>query len=262
MCLLICTHALQRVIVIAAGMLLASSVLSASIEKISICGDGSGWPPYHYLDAEGGFQGYDLDVLALILEPAGIKYEFTMPPWRRCLYGVESNTFQVAVSASFSLERNQDYLLTKPYYNISPVVVGRKGTLEKFTSMKLLEILDFKLCGLKGYSYRFLLGSDAEVTALHDNYLESFRLLGNRPCDLLVARKEIVISHPDWRKAKRENIALRYVPISDVESEQFHMLISRAYPYSAELKKILDDGIDRLEAAGQLSALIKKREIK
>ncbi len=240
-------------------MLTVQSVFAASAEKISVCGDGAGWPPFHYRDAVGHFRGYDLEVLDRILNPAGIKYEFSMPPWRRCLVGVDINQYQLAVSASFSKERSDKYLLTEPYYSITPVIVSLKGKIAQ--SLKMQDLKKYRVCGLKGYSYYFLQGAGVELIRLHDNYYDTFHRLNENPCHALVARKEIVTAHLDWEKVKNDELELVITPIIDAEPDKFHMLISKMYPGAEQLKKILDEGIVRLRESGKLDELKAKYEV-
>ncbi len=241
------------------SMLTVQSVFAASAEKISVCGDGAGWPPFHYRDAVGHFRGYDLEVLDRILKPAGIKYEFSMPPWIRCLVGIKINHYQLAVSASFSKERGEKYLFTETYYSIAPVVVAFKGYFKNPVSIE--ELRQYRVCGVKGYSYGFLKSYGIKPTTLHNNYYDTFDRLNGNPCQLLIARKEVLASHPDWEKAKKNKKNLRITPIENIAPEEFHMLISMEYPEAQKLKTIIDAGIVRLRESGKLDELKAKYEV-
>ncbi len=232
---------------------LMSTAYSNPIEKVRVCGDGAGWPPYHFIDDHEHFNGYDLDVLSEILPPAGIEFEFSMPPWRRCLVGLKLNTYQIAVSATVNRERAKLFHITKSYYTATPVVISMEGFIS--SDIEFSDLLEFKVCGLEGYSYRFLNKTEVKLILLHDTYIKTFRQLNSNPCQLLVARKEVVTAHSDWVKAKNEKIDLAISTINGVTSEPFSMLVSKKYSEGLLLKQILDEGIVRLKESGKLDEL-------
>ncbi len=76
---------------------------------------------YHYLKREYGKKtkeaaGYGIDVLNEIFGKHGIKYTISFMPWKRCLMELKrGNKYQMALSGSYTVERDRAYHLVNWY---------------------------------------------------------------------------------------------------------------------------------------------------
>ncbi|OOE42608.1 substrate-binding periplasmic protein [Salinivibrio kushneri] len=95
---------------LAGAALLSSPALALDTSSLKACGDGAGWPPYTF-EKGGQVQGYDVDVLNAIFGKEGVDVSVAMPPWKRCVLQTKAGNYDIALSASYSEERDKDFIL-------------------------------------------------------------------------------------------------------------------------------------------------------
>ena len=227
-------------------------------QVLQVCGDGAGRPPYTF-EVNGGVRGYDVDVLEAILTPLGVKFEVTMPPWKRCLRETETgNSYHVALSASYSGERDRSYMMTRDYYALHGYYFYSNTNHPNGLDIKLSRDLEtFTVCGIRGYNYeRF--GLDATVV---DRGAGDLKALIQKTkfghCDVFLARYEILYGFSLIGQPYLDG-TIGYKAVPKIEGENFYMLISREYLQSKELKAILDEGITRLKKNGELDKILQR----
>jgi len=248
-------------------IVVTSPVFAEGLKKgdtIHVCGDGAGWPPYHFYKRENGKKtkeiiGYDIEVLNSIFKKHGIKVIFNMLPWNRCLELTEGgHHYKIALSAAYSKERDTKFLMTRDYYKISPYYFYSRNKYQKGMDITAKEdFLQYKVCGLFGYAYA---GFNLPLIKI-DRSAKKFDFVIEKThkgrCDLFIARYEILAGFAQIGVNYLER-DLGYAPIPGATLEKFHMLISRNYKHSNQLKKIIDSGIAEMEKSGKLKEILEK----
>ncbi len=240
------------------GSLITFQTQAADVTvPVKVCGDGAGWPPYHF-KKDNQFAGYDLDVLDAVLKAGGVEYSFDMPPWARCLAGLDGGKYHLAVSSSFSEERNEKYLLTEFYYTLNPYYFYSKEVHpDGFNAKTIDDLKKHKICGLRGYNYAGFGFQDNDVDRGTGSFDQLVQKLGAKRCDMFVARFQIIKGFDVIGKPVL-NDTVAYAAIPGIEGDKFYMLISRKFEQKAELKKMLDDGFKKLRDEGKLEEMLKK----
>ena len=129
-------------------------------ETINICAEDTGWPPFSIPEytkgiPTGKLTGFNQELLTEMLTKHGINFKFIIKPWSRCLYeGIHGN-IQVVLDAAANEQRRNDYILTEPIYNLTPVFFYNTKSQELFSKMPYSSELYSKgdLCGQSGYTY-------------------------------------------------------------------------------------------------------------
>ena len=222
-----------------------SGINELSDTHLSICGDSIDWEPYTYVQDEE-VKGFDLDVLNEILPKQRITFDFTMSSWSRCLKGGRAGDFQLAVSATYSDQRAQDFLYTTWYYATTPSYLYKKSKFKD--GLKITQGSDlnaYKVCGIHGYNY-----SDFGLKKIHQNAHSMHQLveeLNEEKCDVILAWKEIVAGIKSiWGiDYIGKNLAIEVVP--KMPKHKFHMMISKKYKYKEQLKELLDQGLKKYQ---------------
>ena len=121
------TMKMIRVVAWVAWLLLGNAGSVRAGQPLSICDDGAGWPPYTFVDPKNPDHiiGASKDLIFGILERAGYAPHIALLPWKRCLAQVESGHTAMLLNASFSPERAEKFLMTKPYYSLHSVLFYR-----------------------------------------------------------------------------------------------------------------------------------------
>jgi len=232
---------------------------------LHFCGDGAGWPPYTFFEHKNGVKtkkiiGYDLDVVQKILSPLGLKSKFSMPPWGRCiLLTKQGKTYQVALSSSFSKEREKSYLMSDYYYHTTVNYFYEKS---RFKSPPMIQTVSdlFKhgnVCGLHGYNYEGTgVFRNNQINRGAKNLKSVIQRTLTGRCAFFLFRAEIFSGFKllGEKSIQFDNVKFRAVPGAKID--KFYMLISRNYKYSKALHKIINSGIERLHSAGELDKIL------
>jgi len=258
------------VVVLCFIMLNGANAKSAGMEGVTIrfCGDGSGWPPYTYIDPKepGVVKGYDVDVLKEILEPHGIIAEFSMPSWKQCLERAkDGHAFQVALSSSYSDERARDFIFTRKYYSsVQSYFYSKKRFQVQPDIQTASDLFLFgQVCGRYSYNYEgtgVLKNNQINMAAKSYTALISRTL--NEDCAFFIGRPSILLGFHLVGSRLIDANEIGYAPIPKANRDDFYMLISRNSPYADELKHILDEGILRLEKSGRLKEILDRYYLK
>ncbi|WP_417783023.1 substrate-binding periplasmic protein [Terasakiella pusilla] len=251
-------------IIFSCAMHLSANATTLQGVSIRFCGDGSGWPPYTYMDRHepGIVKGYDVDVIHEILDPLGIELEVHFPSWKQCLERTaDGHAFQVALSASFEQSRTEHFIYTRSYYRTQQHYFYARDRFETAPVVKRAEdLLRYgSVCGRYSYNYEGagqLKNTDIKRVAKSYSALVARTLNGD--CAFFIGRPSVLKGFRLVGENLIDNDLLAHAPVPDAKPDYFYMLISKNTPYANELKTILDDGIKRLQENGRLTAILQK----
>jgi polar amino acid transport system substrate-binding protein len=244
---------------------LCSFSLANTVPKyINVCGDGAGWPPFTYHDQNKKVVGYTVEVLTKILNDQGIEVRFKLPPWKRCLAETKrGGKYSISVDSSYSKQRWEDYNYSKSYYEITPSLFyfGKNypnGFPAFGSPAELLKV--GTVCGLHGYNYTgFLKGlKNSQVNMEAKDFTALVKKTKQGACRSFLARFEPLVVFKRIGQDHGIGTEIKRVALPGEPKEKFYFLISRKVPYSAELKSIIDEGIDRLTKSGELKKIYDK----
>ncbi len=234
------------------------STMAQERTSLSVCGDGGGWPPYHF-EKEGKVIGYDVDVLEAVFTPLDISIITELPPWQRCLHETKLGRYDIALSAAYSEERDKDYILTDYYYTLQPSYVYSSITYPDGLPIRTTQDIDgFRVCGLQGYNYTGFGVDDSKVRKNGKTFDQVVKMLEANRCDVFLARHEILAGFKASEGIDHLANGLKSVSIPGISGDKFHMLISRSIPDGLELKSIFDQHIKQLRVSGELDRIIGK----
>ncbi|MGD8110752.1 substrate-binding periplasmic protein [Vibrio sp. TRT 17S01] len=223
---------------------------------IHLCGDAVDWPPYTYTD-KGQVLGVDVDILRNIFDKHDIRYDVSMTSWTRCLRGVEQGMYDIALSATFAKEREQKYLYTDWYYDITPVYVFSRMNHPKGIELKSpSDLNNYVVCGIFGYNYRDFNLDDIQQYA--NSIYQGLNAVRQKQCDVFISWKEI---HQGFQKIW--NISIigdefeeRNVP--NMDKHRFYMMISQTRADKEQLRELINKEIARLKRSGEIENIISR----
>jgi len=100
-----------------------------------VIGTSADYPPFEYVDANGNFAGFDVDIMTEMASRAGLKLEIVDMPFDSLIAAVKEGKIDVAVAAfNYSEERDQSVDFTEAYYyqeNGFLVTTAFTGTIDK-----------------------------------------------------------------------------------------------------------------------------------
>ncbi|SCA57665.1 putative amino acid ABC transporter [Candidatus Terasakiella magnetica] len=240
------------------------SVQAGNLEgkTIRFCGDGSGWPPYTYANPNKPDEvlGYDVDVITEILAKHNVKAEFFMPSWKQCLeHSEKGKVFHVALSASYSEERDAKYLLSDAYYSITQNYFYAKSRFEKKPDIKTADDL-FKLgkvCGRYAYNYEGTgVMKNSQIVQAGKSYNALIMRTLSSDCAFFLARPSIILGFSLVGKKLIDPLVIGYSPIPGAKKDDFYMMISRQFPHAEELRDMINKGVAQMKASGRLQDIL------
>src|SRR6056297_2361309 len=80
--------------------------------SLLIVGGDASYPPFEWLDEEGLPRGFNVELIRLLAEPAGVEVDFRLGDWPDTLVALDAGQIDV-VPMFVSDERRQRYRFTK-----------------------------------------------------------------------------------------------------------------------------------------------------
>ncbi|NVD08874.1 transporter substrate-binding domain-containing protein [Vibrio sp. JPW-9-11-11] len=228
-------------LVISAG---ASSHTFDDIPHLKVCGDIIDWRPYTYLEDEQA-KGFDVEVLERVLGLHGISYEFVMTSWSRCLKGTKNGNYDLSVSASYSENREQDYLYTEWYYTITPYYLfSTRHFPDGLAITESSDLENYKVCGNHNYNYADFGLNHIDASA--HTIQQSLDQLETGECDVYLSWAEILTGNKDPRGDSLIGDEIMSMAVPNMAPHKFYMLISRQLDSADTLKNLLDEQFRKL----------------
>ncbi|TWX50226.1 substrate-binding periplasmic protein [Colwellia hornerae] len=244
-----------------------SQTMSFNADKIPLCAGAHEWPPYHYFKRVDGKKteeiiGVDIDIFDEIFTKNGIHYSVELLPWKRCLHeAMKGEIYDVVFGAGLNDSRRDKYVTTKGYYTVVPSFIYVK---EKFPSGVKVEVpSDLKkygqLCGVRGFNYVNFGQKNEEVDMGSSDYHFLIKKTLALRCDISLVRYEILAG---WDRVLNMNIIgddwLILNPVPNNPPESFHLMISKNYKYSDELKFFFESEVNKLKRSGKFKSILSK----
>ena len=229
------------------------------LAPLPICDDVAGWPPYTFADPKNPqtVTGASTDLMTGLLRRAGYAPQITLLPWKRCLGAVEAGRAAMLLNASFSEERAQKFLVSKPYYSISSALFyssAKYPVPPKIASLG--EMKKYRYCGLLGYNYTMYDIPPEQLDTGARDETSRLEMLRMGRCDFVLGDVEIIKAFAAMGQLNLVGIA--YVPIPGAKPKEFHALVSRAWPDGDSLLKRINDGITASKADKSFDKVFKK----
>jgi polar amino acid transport system substrate-binding protein len=232
---------------------------------VKVCDDDAEWPPFTYQERHDGQKGprvigAAVDALARILGAAGVHYTVELLPWTRCLESIKAGTHDMALNASYTDERARDFLMTRPLYALdSDYYYSRRAHPQGMDIHTLADLKRWRVCGLLGYNYATYGLQPQELDLSPPNFALMLRKVSHGRCDLFIEKREVIaglglIDPLVHRELANPDIVGE--PVPGVEATPFYMIVSRATPHGPALQQLLNDGIGRLQASGEMHRII------
>ncbi len=227
--------------------------------SISICEDENEWPPYSYFLRVDGKKsqklvGYAVDVIDEIFTRHHIRYRIDMIPWARCMAVTKiGKQYQMVLNLSFSPERMQALLFSRPYYSTTVYYYYSKRRHPDGLAVKgPADLRSYRLCGVRGYNY---VGYGIDAAAIDQGAGDFTALIAKMHlgrCDLFLEKNEIMTAYAAIGRDYLADPDVGRAPMPGMKPGLFHFGISRKYPEAESLRTLVDQELVRMEDSGRL----------
>lgn len=209
-------------------------------------GNSPDYEPYEYEDGKGNVIGFDIELLGLICDELGIKYELANMSFDNIITAVQSGQINIGMSGfSITPDRAEQVDFTTPYLSSAQAVVVNADSPIK------------TLADLKGKKITAGMGTTGEAAAKEnvegadviglENYAAAFMQLKNQGCDAAVA---------DLPVAEKYAAKDGFVILADYLSvEENAIVVAKG---NEDLLAAINGAIEKLQAAGKIDELKAK----
>jgi polar amino acid transport system substrate-binding protein len=255
------------------GALLAAAVPASAADlpptaepgkplAVSICEDENEWPPYSYFLRVNGqksrkLAGYAVDVIDDILTRHQISYRIDMIPWSRCLAVAKlGKQYQMVLNLSFSPERMQALLFSRPYYSTTVYYYYSKRHHADGLAIKgPADLRAHRLCGVRGYNY---VGYGIDAKAIDQGAGDFTALIAKMHlgrCDMFLEKNEIMTGYGAIGRDYLADPDIGRAPMPGIKPGLFHFGVSRQFPQAEVLRSLIDQELVKMEDSGRLQEL-------
>jgi signal transduction histidine kinase len=219
--------------------------------KIIVGGDFD-YQPHSFLDSEGLAKGYDVDIIMAIAKQNNLDLEFRFTPWSEALERLKEGKVDVLLGIFYTQPREAFYDFTIPHTLEYYAIFVRKDSEAK----SLDDIMDQRIIGLNG---------DASI----DNFIRPMGLMDNAvyvnsmpvAINLLSSGRHDAVIAPyaiGMAAIRSENIENLKVVGPPILPSPFRFAVKKG---DARLLSLLNDGLDKMKASGQLRVLQEKWQL-
>jgi polar amino acid transport system substrate-binding protein len=251
---------------ISACLAFAAAVL-APLEVLAAepCTLRVGWEPYApftFADDQGEATGADIDLIEAIGDEIGCSVVPVELPWARIVKEVEQGTLDLSTSTSWTPEREQWALFSKPYRETEIAIYVRRGEIPRFALQELADVPEqqLRLGVIVDYYYGKALAeaaSDPAFAAWLDgapDYATNIRKLVSGRIDGFLV-EDIAVMEAELERTGMSERVERY-PLR-IPGEKLRFMFSRKTVEPNTVAKV-DATVAKMRADGRLDAITAK----
>jgi polar amino acid transport system substrate-binding protein len=251
---------------ISACLAFAAAVL-APLEVLAAepCTLRVGWEPYApftFADDQGEATGADIDLIEAIGDEIGCSVVPVELPWARIVKEVEQGTLDLSTSTSWTPEREQWALFSKPYRETEIAIYVRRGEIPRFALQELADVPEqqLRLGVIVDYYYGKALAeaaSDPAFAAWLDgapDYATNIRKLVSGRIDGFLV-EDIAVMEAELERIGMSERVERY-PLR-IPGEKLRFMFSRKTIEPDMVAKV-DATVAKMRADGRLDAITAK----
>lgn len=260
-----CVLRLLQACLLAAPMAALAADAPPARLSIAICDDENEWPPYSYFQRVGGkktgvLTGFAVAVIREIFTRRAVDYTIELIPWPRCMaVATLGRQYGMVLNLSYNEERARAFLFSRPYYaTTSYYYYSRRNHPRGLAIQGVADIRKHRVCGVQGYNYEGYGMAPGEV----DQGAKSFPALISKMqlgrCALFLEKDEVMTAYAAIGKDYLADPDIGKAPIPGMKPDLFYFGISKRFPRAEEVKLVIDEELQQMEASGKLGELWKK----
>ena len=179
----------------------------AADAKTFIMGIDAEYPPFSYLDENGEYTGFDVEVCKAVCDLLGWDLQVFGVNWDQKLVQLDANECDCVWSGMTILDSMKEagYVLSAPYYDNTQVIMVKEGSDIKSSADLAGKVVAVQL-GTSGEALLADGGDLADLAATFadlttcDSFLKCFTELGGGAVDAVIVDKPVAVSYAESNK--------------------------------------------------------------
>lgn len=238
-----------------------SGILNVGIDTISIpyvyIEDSSQRPYTFYLNRSStvnndkNLKGLDIELFNEIARIQNLKFKYKVDSLTNLLSKLEKGELDVVISGiTITRERESKYLFTTPYLTLPLALSVLKENEDKYGSLKKID--GHVVCTRMNSASELFARNHLKYSTIkhYSSYAETFELVRFGLCAGAISDTPIAKAYAYFEP----DLNLKIIPL-ETELQKVGIAINKKRP---EIKKKIQNGLDRLKDIGMLNKLIKK----
>jgi glutamine transport system substrate-binding protein len=216
-----------------------------------LVGTDAAYAPFEYLD-KGEIVGFDIDLLAAIMEEAGLEYEVKNLGWDPLFETVRGNNADLGISAiTINEDRKKTFDFSRPYFESTNMILVPEGS-----DIKNAKDLEGKKVGVQNgttgaSAVEGLLGENHPNIAKYENNVLAIMALKSGEVDAVVADNTVIIEYVE------NNPNEKFVAVGDTENFDAE-LYGLMFPKGSELTGKINTALKTVIENGTYAEIYKK----
>lgn len=224
---------------------------TASTGEKLIVGTDAAFAPFEYMD-KGEIVGFDVDLLAAIMEEAGYEYQLNNIGWDPLFASIQGEELDLAISGiTINDKRKQTYDFSVPYFQSTHMIVFKNGT-----DIKSATDLEGKKIGVQNgttgqSAVEKIVGENNSNISKYENTALAFMSLANGDVEAVVT--DNVVANEYVKNNPEADVVAIEDPVN-FESEFYGLMFPKGSEHKAKIDKALKTVIEN----GTYAELYKK----
>ncbi|WP_026672891.1 basic amino acid ABC transporter substrate-binding protein [Alkalihalobacterium bogoriense] len=213
------------------------------VEKPLVVGTDAAFAPFEYMD-KGEIVGFDVDLLAAVMEEAGIEYELKNVGWDPIFVMIENGEIDMAVSGiTITEDRLQSYDFSTPYFESTHMMVFKEGTEIANANDLVGKKIGVQTATTGQEAAEKIVGANHPDISKYENTALAFMALQNGDVEVVVTDNTVV---NEYVKNNPDSGVLGLGDSENFESEFYGFLFKKDSELSADVntafKTIMENG--------------------
>ncbi|NLZ43958.1 MAG: basic amino acid ABC transporter substrate-binding protein [Clostridia bacterium] len=241
-------YLLVVLVVVVALVIVFTGKQEKEAQAILRVGTDAAYEPFEYIDEDGNFAGFDIELITLIAEEMGRKLELQNVQWDGIIPGLMNGNYDCLISAmTITEERMKQINFSDPYFTIKQAIVVR----ENDESITGAADLVGKTIAVQNGTTGDLYASQIEGVRMKrfDTNPQAIQELLNNNADAAVMDDLVAY------QAIAKMSGLKMIEIPDAEVENYGIGVKKG---NEELLAEINEALATLRANGKLDALVEK----
>ena len=175
---------------------------SADGTKTVIMGIDAEYPPFSYMDSDGNYTGFDVEVCKAVCDLMGWEMKVFPVNWDQKLVQLDAGECDFVWSGMTILDSMKEagYVISTPYYDNTQVIMVKEGSDIKSSADLAGKVVAVQL-GTSGEALLAEGGDLADLAATFgdlttcDSFLKCFTELGGGAVDAVIVDKPVAVSY-------------------------------------------------------------------
>ncbi len=228
--------------------LLWSQVNADTIKSLRVAGDNN-YPPYEFVDDDGKYKGFNVDIMNALSVELGVTIEITPMDWADAVAALEKGEIDVIQGMTISPKREELFLFTQPLVQNVDALFVRVDT---YNISELSDLAGSKVAVQRGDINEEHIGNRTDIDVIRfDNQEDAIKALLSGEVSGLMGNKLTCLYYLQ-SIGRTSDVKIAGDPV-----------ISGTYSAAAlrenvEIVNLLDSGIDSLKRDGTYNRIYRK----